>query len=191
MEQHALELLQRVRRRCKRSIRRRTRAAAAALLKAELERNGLQPKIYTSGPNGQTNLVVRLKGRDSSKKPLLLLNHLDVVPVDRKAWSVDPFGALIRDGYIWGRGTLDMKGVGVMQLMALVTMKKLGDRAGARHRDGVDGGRREQRRSRHQVDDRESPEEIDPEYVLDEGGMGSRDAMAPASWCSGSRWARS
>jgi acetylornithine deacetylase/succinyl-diaminopimelate desuccinylase-like protein len=68
---------------------------AAALIKAELERNGFAPTIYESGPTGQTNLVVRLKGRDASKKPLLLLNHMDVVPVDEKAWSIDPFGGAI------------------------------------------------------------------------------------------------
>ena len=81
-------------------------AEAARFFQSELEKNGLTPKVYHSGPGGQTNLVVRLKGRDASKKPLLLLNHLDVVPVDEKAWGMDPFGAIIRDGFIWGRGTL-------------------------------------------------------------------------------------
>ena len=98
----------------------------AALIKAELERNGLTPKLYESGPTGQTNLVVRLPGRDASNKPLLLLNHMDVVPVDEKAWKVDPFGAVIRDGQIWGRGALDMKGLGVQQLMALIALHKAG-----------------------------------------------------------------
>ena len=102
------------------------RPQTAALIKAELERNGLTPKLYESGPNGQTNLVVRLKGRDASKKPLLLLNHMDVVPVDEKAWNVDPFGGIIRDGHIWGRGALDMKGLGVQQLMALIALHKAG-----------------------------------------------------------------
>ena len=62
-------------------------AAAAKFIQAELERNGLKPTIYTSGPGGQTNLVVRLKGRYPPKKPILLLNHFDVVPVDPKAWA--------------------------------------------------------------------------------------------------------
>jgi acetylornithine deacetylase/succinyl-diaminopimelate desuccinylase-like protein len=79
-----------------------------------------------SGPTGQTNLVVRLKGRDASKKPLLLLNHLDVVDVDGKAWKLDPFGGVVRDGYIWGRGALDMKGLGVRQLMALIALHSAG-----------------------------------------------------------------
>ena len=49
-----------------------------------------------------------------------------MVPVDAKAWDVDPFGADIKDGYIWGRGTLDMKGIGVEQLTALIELKKSG-----------------------------------------------------------------
>src|SRR5688500_2814857 len=64
---------------------------AAALLKAELEKNGFTVKTYDSGPAGQRNLVTRLPGSRSGKKALLLLNHMDVVPVDRKAWSVEPF----------------------------------------------------------------------------------------------------
>src|SRR5436190_12791157 len=53
-------------------------APCARLFQAELERNGLKPVLYTSGSTGQTNLVVRLKGKDSTKKPILLLNHFDV-----------------------------------------------------------------------------------------------------------------
>src|SRR5712692_639460 len=93
IEKHALDVLQRYVRIASVNPPANT-AEAAALIKAELEAAGLDPKLYTSGPDGQTNLIVRLKGRDSSKKPLLLLNHLDVVPVDAKAWSVDPFAAI-------------------------------------------------------------------------------------------------
>src|SRR5260370_8932192 len=99
---------------------------SAALLKAELEKHGFLVKLYPSGPSGQTNLLTRLAGRDHSKKPLLLLNHMDVVPVARKAWSMVPFGALIKDGMLWGRGALDMKGIAVQQMMALIAMKDSG-----------------------------------------------------------------
>ncbi len=58
---------------------------------------------------GRANLVARLRG-DGSKRPLLLSGHVDVVPVEREHWSHDPFGGEIDGGYIWGRGTLDMKG---------------------------------------------------------------------------------
>ena len=154
-------------------------AAAAALVQAELERNGFAPKIYRSGPGGQTNLVVRLKGRDSSKKPLLLLNHLDTVPVDEKAWTIDPFGGIVRDGFIWGRGALDMKGLGVQQIMALIALRQAGivparDIVMICTADEETGGMRgiQWMMANHY-------DEIDAEYVLDEGGMGSRDALAP------------
>src|SRR6266404_8305553 len=79
IEKHALDLLQRYVRIASVNPPADT-SKTAALLRAELEQNGLVPKLYTSGADGQTNLVVRLKGRDSSKKPLLLLlNHMDVV----------------------------------------------------------------------------------------------------------------
>ena len=87
--------------------------AAANLVKELLERHGIPVKLLPSGPGGQVNLLARLPGRDRSKKPLLLLNHLDVVPVDRKAWGNSIRSPLIiRDGDIWGRGTMDMKGIG-------------------------------------------------------------------------------
>ncbi|MEO8025061.1 MAG: M20/M25/M40 family metallo-hydrolase [Bryobacteraceae bacterium] len=178
LDKHALEFLQAYVRLATINPPSDTRAAAE-LYRKELESAGLTPKIYTSGPEHQTNLVVRLKGRDSSKKPLLLLNHFDVVPVDRKAWSIDPFGALIKDGYIWGRGTLDMKGVGVMQLMAVVTMKRLGivpprDVVMFASADEESGGERgiKWMMANHM-------DEIDAEYVLDEGGMGTRDMLSP------------
>jgi acetylornithine deacetylase/succinyl-diaminopimelate desuccinylase-like protein len=178
VEQHALELLQQYVRIQSVNPPANT-AATAELLKAELERNGLSPVLYTSGPAGQTNLVVRLKGRDSSKKPLLLLNHMDVVPVDPKAWDVDPFGALIRDGYIWGRGTLDMKGIGVQQLTALIELKKSGVQPS---RDIVMLSTADEESSGErgiQWMIANHPADIDAEYVLDEGGLGPRDVLAP------------
>jgi acetylornithine deacetylase/succinyl-diaminopimelate desuccinylase-like protein len=150
----------------------------AALFKTELERNGLMPKVYESGPTGQTNLVVRLPGRDASKKPLLLLNHMDVVPVNEKAWKVGPFDGVIRDGQIWGRGALDMKGIGVQQLMALIALHKTGivpsrDIVMIATADEETGGERgiQWMMANHYAD-------IDAEYVIDEGGMGSQDALA-------------
>ncbi len=177
IEKHSLEFLQQYVR--MRSINPPADTAEAArLFQSELEKNGLTPKVYHSGPGGQTNLVVRLKGRDASKKPLLLLNHLDVVPVDERAWGMDPFGAIVRDGFIWGRGTLDMKGIGVQQLMALIALHNAGitparDIVMISTADEETGGERGiQWMIANHYDD------IDSEYVLDEGGMGSRDALA-------------
>jgi acetylornithine deacetylase/succinyl-diaminopimelate desuccinylase-like protein len=177
VEKHALDLLQRYVRIASVNPPADT-SKTAALLRAELEQSGLAPKLYTSGPDGQTNLVVRLKGRDSSKKPLLLLNHMDVVPVDPKAWNMDPFGAEIRDGFLWGRGALDMKSIGVQQLTALIALHNSGIvpprdivmlSTADEETSGVHGI---QWMIANHVD------EIDAEYVLDEGGMGSRDALA-------------
>ena len=178
VEDHALEFLQQYVRLATVNPPADTHRAAA-LYQAELERNGLKPRLYTSGPGGQTNLVVRLPGRDRTKKPLLLLNHFDVVPVDPKAWSLDPFGAIIRDGQIWGRGTLDMKGIGVQQLTALIELHKSGI---VPSRDIVMMATTDEETNgelgiRWML--KNHPDEIDSEYVLDEGGMGTRDVLAP------------
>jgi len=178
VEQHALELLQRYVRIQSVNPPANT-AATAALLKSELESNGLSPVLYTSGPAGQTNLVVRLKGRDSSKKALLLLNHMDVVPVDPKAWDIDPFGAVIRDGFIWGRGAVDMKGLAVQQLTALIELKKSGVQPS---RDIVLLSTADEESSGErgiQWMIANHPSDIDCEYLLDEGGMGTRDVLSP------------
>jgi acetylornithine deacetylase/succinyl-diaminopimelate desuccinylase-like protein len=177
VEKHALEYFQQYVR--IRSINPRADTAAAAqFVKTELEKNGFAPKLFHSGPGGQTNLVVRLKGRDASKKPLLLLNHLDVVPVDEKAWNIEPFGGIIRNGFIWGRGTLDMKGIGVQQLTALIALHNAGimpsrDIIMICTADEESGG---ERGIRWMIANHY--DEIDSEYVLDEGGMGTRDALA-------------
>ncbi len=152
---------------------------SAALIKAEMEKDGFNVTLYPSGPDGQTNLVTRLAGRDHTKKPLLLLNHMDVVPVDRKAWSVDPFGGLIKDGWIWGRGSLDMKGIGVQQMMALAALKQAGI---VPARDIVMLSTADEESSgiwgiRWMLEHHFS--EIDAEYVLDEGGVVSPDLLAP------------
>jgi acetylornithine deacetylase/succinyl-diaminopimelate desuccinylase-like protein len=153
---------------------------AAAFFQRELGRAGVESKLHISQPEtGKVNLVARLPGRDRSKKPLLLLNHFDVVPVDRSAWRMDPFGGDIKDGFIWGRGALDMKGIGIMHLVSLATMKRLGI---VPARDIVmlttpD----EETNGTHGIvwmaDNRMA--EIDAEYVLDEGGMGTREVFSP------------
>jgi acetylornithine deacetylase/succinyl-diaminopimelate desuccinylase-like protein len=179
VEKHALELLQKYVRIASVNPPANT-AEAAALIKAEFESAGFTPKLYSSGPDGQTDLVVRLAGRDPSKKPLLLLNHLDVVPVDAKAWgAIDPFGAAIKDGQIWGRGALDMKGLAVEQMTALIALKRAGivpprDIVMLSTADEESGGAHgiQWMLQNHLA-------EVDPAYVLDEGGAGSRDLFAP------------
>ena len=154
-------------------------AEAARFFKNILDDAGIPSTLYPSGPNGQTNLVARIEGRDRSRKPLLLMNHFDVVPVDRKAWKVDPFAAVILDGDIWGRGTMDMKGIGIQQLMALVTLKKSGV-APARDILMLSTADEETNGSygiRWMIQNHFS--DINAEYVLDEGGFGTQSILAP------------
>lgn len=97
---------------------------AAILEERSLREAGIETVTLESAP-GRGNLVARLPGR--ARDPggaLCLLHHLDVVPADPSEWSVDPFGAEIRDGYLWGRGAIDMKSMGVMQLISLLTLAR-------------------------------------------------------------------
>src|SRR3989475_7960925 len=96
-------------------------APAAALLAGILGESGLETTTLESAP-GRANLVARLHGR--SGQGLALLHHLDVVPAEASEWSVDPFGAEIHDGCLWGRGAIDMKGMGVMQLMTVLALAR-------------------------------------------------------------------
>ena len=97
----------------------------AEYLKKVLDAEGIPAKTFALDPN-RANLVARLKG-NGSKRPLLILAHTDVVPVQREKWPVDPFGAVMKDGYIWGRGTIDDKD----KLVAMLTIMLLVKRSGA------------------------------------------------------------
>jgi acetylornithine deacetylase/succinyl-diaminopimelate desuccinylase-like protein len=152
---------------------------AAAFLQGILEREGLQVTRYPSAP-GKVILVSRLKGTGSASgaKPILLLHHMDVVPADKSRWAVDPFSGEVKDGFIWGRGAMDMKGTGTLQLYAFLTLAR---QKVPLDRDvilmavpdeeigGIEG-------ARYMIEHHYA--ELDPEYVLDEGGFGSREVYA-------------
>ena len=91
---------------------------AAEYVEAKLRDLGLEPELFDSAP-GRTSVVARVKGRDSSKGALVVHGHLDVVPADPANWSVDPFGGVIKDGLLWGRGAVDMKNMDAMMLASL------------------------------------------------------------------------
>jgi hypothetical protein len=143
------------------------------------EEGWLRAFFSVAAKTGKVNLVVLLPGKDRSKKPLLLLNHFDTVPVDAKAWDIDPFGGLLKDGAIWGRGALDMKGIGVQHLTALMELKRAGVAPSrdivmlttADEESGGDFGI-QWMIANHFAD-------IDVEYVLDEGGFGTGEILAP------------
>ena len=157
-------------------------SAAAAFLRCLLEKEGFQVRVYEPAP-GKVNLLARLKGT-GVRKPVLLLNHLDVVPVDASRWKVPPFGGVVQEGKIWGRGAMDMKGLGMIELMALVALKRAGSSGSgpALERDIIflatadeeTGG---QWGALWMINNHYA--ELDPEYVLDEGGFGTRDILAP------------
>src|SRR5207245_215209 len=91
-------------------------------LKAVLAREGIDAQVFEPRP-GKANLYARVKG-DGSARPLILLNHMDVVLASPEDWKVDPVSGAVQDGYVWGRGALDMKGEAITQLMALLTLKR-------------------------------------------------------------------
>src|SRR4030095_5779816 len=96
--------------------------AAAKFLKTIFDEHGIQNEIFEYKP-GRANLIARLKG-NGTKRPIILLNHMDVVTADPGAWEVDPFSGEIRSGLIYGRGDLDMKGEALLQLMTMILLKR-------------------------------------------------------------------
>jgi acetylornithine deacetylase/succinyl-diaminopimelate desuccinylase-like protein len=95
---------------------------AAEFFKEIFDREGIESHIIESSP-GRGNIYARLRG-DGSKKAIVLLNHMDVVPAETKLWKEAPLSGVIKDGVIWGRGAIDNKGGGVMQLMTLLALKR-------------------------------------------------------------------
>ncbi|HEV8337084.1 MAG TPA: M20/M25/M40 family metallo-hydrolase [Candidatus Polarisedimenticolia bacterium] len=97
-------------------------ARVTAYLAEQLKAAGLEPRLFESAPS-RGSLMVRLKGTGGGK-PLLIMSHIDVVPVEKDLWSVPPFDAVIRDGFLWGRGTLDDKGMAAAELTTILTLAR-------------------------------------------------------------------
>jgi len=147
-------------------------APAAAWLKGQLLEREITEDvtIYEPAPN-RAVLVGHIAGHEDLR-PLVLNHHMDVVPADPGQWSHAPFGGEIDEGYVWGRGALDTKGLGVMHLLALERLV----RAGSAFRrpviflavsDEETGGSQGMRwLVDHHLDG------LDPEWVWDEGGGG-------------------
>ena len=93
-------------------------SAVAAYVVASRAEVGVAATIYESAPN-RANVIAKISGSDSSRPGLVLHGHIDVVPADAKDWSIDPFSGEIKDGFIWGRGAVDMKNVDAM-ILAIV-----------------------------------------------------------------------
>jgi acetylornithine deacetylase/succinyl-diaminopimelate desuccinylase-like protein len=98
--------------------------AAAELLRDYLEQNGAQVEFFARVPE-RANLVARIPGRGDGPT-LLFLSHTDVVLADAAEWNADPFGGELRDGEVWGRGALDMKGQVAASAVALASLAREG-----------------------------------------------------------------
>ncbi len=146
--------------------------AVVNYLKSVLDREGIAYQIFAREPS-RANLVARLKG-NGRKKPLLILGHTDTVGVQREVWPVDPFGAVRKDGFIWGRGTTDNKDCVAAGLMLMLQLKRLGV---ALDRDVIYVAEASEESSTSSVNDgidylvQEHWADIEAEYALAEGGF--------------------
>jgi acetylornithine deacetylase/succinyl-diaminopimelate desuccinylase-like protein len=95
---------------------------AAEFFAGVCKREGIEHQVFEPFP-GRGSIWARLRG-DGSKRPIILLNHTDVVPYDKEFWTVDAFGGGVKDGFIYGRGAMDMKSLGVAQFVTLLTLKR-------------------------------------------------------------------
>lgn len=97
--------------------------AAALHLQKLLESDGIETRVLDVAP-GRANLYARIKG-DGSLRPLILLSHTDVVMAETQRWTVPPFSGELRDGYIYGRGAIDMKGTATVHVTLMRLIKRL------------------------------------------------------------------
>ncbi len=141
---------------------------AVDYLERLLEQEGFETRIFEPAPQ-RANLVSRLRG-DGSEKPLLLSCHLDVVAAEAEEWTHPPFGGVEADGFIWGRGAIDMKGFATM---ALTVFRLLKQNQVPLKRDVIFAAVADEEEmcefgSRYMVE--HHPEEIRAEYVINEVG---------------------
>ncbi|MEV4708050.1 M20/M25/M40 family metallo-hydrolase [Actinoplanes sp. NPDC049316] len=99
--------------------------AAAEYVAQQLTEAGIDVELHESAPK-RANLVARIPGSDPSRGALLVHGHLDVVPADASEWSVPPFSGEEKDGYLWGRGAIDMKDFDAMMLAVVRDWKRTG-----------------------------------------------------------------
>jgi acetylornithine deacetylase/succinyl-diaminopimelate desuccinylase-like protein len=99
--------------------------AAAEYVAGQLAEVGIGSEIRESAP-GRTSVIARIPGADGDRPALLVHGHLDVVPADPGEWSVHPFSGEIRDGYLWGRGAIDMKDFDAMVLAVVRQWQRAG-----------------------------------------------------------------
>jgi acetylornithine deacetylase/succinyl-diaminopimelate desuccinylase-like protein len=144
---------------------------AAERIAEHLRAAGVEPKILEK-KKGRGNLVARVKGT-GEKLPLLLNAHLDVVEADAGSWRHDPFGAEIHDGYVWGRGAIDMKNMAAMSACVMALLARHVKQGGRLERDVIFAAVADEEAgcalgSMYLTD--EHPDEVRAEYMLGEIG---------------------
>ena len=141
-----------------------------------LEKEGLEYKTFEASP-GRSSIKAVLPG-SGEKGTVILLNHIDVVPARADEWRVDPFSGAIKDGYIYGRGALDMKSLGILELLALLEINRQGlvpcrDIMFLAVADEETGGSQGAQYLLNTY-----PDEFQADLVINEGGFGLTDILA-------------
>ena len=106
-------------------------AECARWVAEQLQEVGYTTEYVEAGAPGRGNLFARLEGANPGRGALLLHGHLDVVPAEASDWSVHPFSGAVEDGYVWGRGAVDMKDMCGMLIAIARHFKRAGHRAAA------------------------------------------------------------
>lgn len=158
---------------------------AAAFLQEQLRAAGVPTQMLAPDPD-KPFLLGRLAGRaGNAARPIVLLNHMDVVPADAARWSFPPFSGELRDGVVYGRGALDMKGLAVAELVALRLLIERGERPQhdllflAVPDEEVGGTQGTAWLAQHR------PDLLEAAAVWDEGGIGITDVLpVPALFIS-------
>lgn len=148
----------------------------AEFLGSILDKEGIAYRIIEGAP-GRGSLLARLEGKGEGK-PLIFLSHIDVVPAEADKWEVPPFSGELRDGFIWGRGALDMKGMGIMELMAFIAAAREGldlrrDVVLLAVADEEAGGFCG---AKYLLDNH--PQELEADLVINEGGFANTELIA-------------
>ncbi len=149
-------------------------------LKAELAKDGLEAQVHDFAP-GRGSLVARLEATaPNGEKPLCLLSHIDVVPAEAATWPADtgPLSGALKDGMVWGRGALDMKGMGTLELQTFrwlsrqhVPLKRDVILLAVADEEVGEGGMR--------LLTEQLWGELDCGHIINEGGMGVRGLLTP------------
>ncbi len=144
----------------------------ARYLDATLKAAGIETHLFEPAP-GRAAFVARLKG-NGTKQPVVIMGHMDVVGVEREKWSVDPFAAEIKDGYLYGRGAIDDKGMLAANLETMLLLKRnVLDKGGVLSRDVIFVANSDEEESGEFGMGwliKNHPELIKGEFALNEGG---------------------